>query len=106
MLYVACILLGIIAARWLYRPLAALLRALVFVLSIYAAFRLTALIAPLNLDLDWRGFWGSAALGLIAMLVFGGAWFYLLGWRGRVAATEAEELDKARQKAIRDRQVA
>jgi hypothetical protein len=106
MLYVACILLGIIAARWLYRPLAALLRALVFILSIYMAFRITALVAPLSLDLDWRGFWGSAALGLIAMLVFGGAWFYLLGWRGRVAATEAEELDRARQKAIRDRKVA
>lgn len=104
MLYVACILLGIIAARWLYRPLAALLRALVFILSIAVAFRVTALVAPLQLD--WQGFWGSAALGLIFALSIGGGWFYLLGWRGRVAATEAEEVERIRQKAIRDRKVA
>ena len=106
MLYVACILFGIIAARWLAKPLAALLRALVFVLSIGVAFRVTALVAPVQLDLDWRGFWGSAALGMIFMLFIGGAWFYILGWRGRVAATENDEHERARQKAIKDRQVA
>lgn len=104
MLYVACILFGIIAARWLYKPLAALLRALAFILSIAVAFRVTALVAPVQLD--WRGFWGSAALGLLFVLFVAGGWFYLLGWRGRVAATEYEELDRARQKAIRDRKVA
>jgi hypothetical protein len=104
MLYVACIVFGIIAARWLYRPLAALLRAAVFILSIAVAFRVTALVAPVQLD--WQGFWGSAALGMIFMLFIGGAWFYLLGWRGRVAATEAEDLERARVKARKDRQVA
>ncbi len=104
MLYVACILFGIIAARWLAKPLAALLRALVFILSIAIAFRVTALVVPLQLD--WQGFWGSAALGMIFMLAIGGAWFYILGWRGRVAATENDEHERARQKAIKDRQVA
>lgn len=104
MLYVVCILVGIIAAKWLYRPLAALLRAAVFILSIIIAFRVTALVVPLQLD--WRGFWGSAALGLLFALSVGGAWFYILGWRGRVAATEAEEVERIRQKAARDRMVA
>jgi len=106
MLYMITFIVGIIAARWLLKPLAALWRAALFVLSIIIAFRITAVLAPLSLDLDWHGFWGSAALGLLFMLVFGGAWFYLLGWRGRAAATEAEEIDRARQKAIRDRKVA
>ena len=104
MLYIACILFGIIAARWLAKPLAALLRALVFILSIAVAFRVTALVAPVQLD--WQGFWGSAALGLLFAVTIGGAFFYMLGWRGRVAATEAEELERARQKARKDRQVA
>jgi hypothetical protein len=43
---------------------------------------------------------------MIFMLFIGGAWFYLLGWRGRVAATEAEDLERARVKARKDRQVA
>ncbi len=103
MLYVACIVIGIIAARWLYKPLAALLRTLAFIVSIGVAFRLTALVAPLQLD--WQGFWGSAALGLLFALTIGGAWFYLLGWRGRVAQTELEEIERIRQKAIRDRSV-
>ena len=103
MLYVACILLGIIAARWLYRPLAALLRALAFIVSIAVAFRVTALVAPLQIE--WRGFWSSAALGLLFALTIGGAWFYMLGWRGRVAATELEEIERIRQKAQRDRTV-
>ena len=106
MLYLIAFIVGIIAARWLLKPLAALWRAALFVLSIAVAFRITAVVVPLQLDLDWHGFWGSAALGLLFMLFFGGAWFYLLGWRGRAAATEAEEIDRARQKAIRDRKVA
>ena len=55
MLYVACILLGIIAARWLYKPLAALLRGLLMLFGIFVAFRLTMAVVPL--EVDWRGFW-------------------------------------------------
>ena len=102
-MYLVIFLVGILAAKWLYTPLAALLRAAIFVLSIGVAYRVTMLIVPIQLDLDWRGFWGSAVLGLIFMLVFGGAVFYALGWRGRVAATEAEEHERIRQKAIKDR---
>lgn len=103
MLTLIAFIVGIIAARWLYRPLAALLRALVFIVSIGVAFRITALVAPVQLD--WQGFWGSAALGMIFVLAIAGGWFYLLGWRGRVAQTELEEIERIRQKAIRDRSV-
>jgi len=103
MMYLVIFLVGIIAAKWLYTPLAALLRAAIFVLILVVAYRVTMLVVPLQLDLDWRGFWGSAVLGLLFIVALAGGWFYALGWRGRVAATEQEEHERARVKAIKDR---
>ena len=103
MLYAVLFLLGIIAARWLLEPLAALLRGAVFIASIAIAFRVAALVEPRINAINWRGFWSGAGIGVLVLIIGVGAWFYLLGWRGRVSATEAEDIDRARQKAIKDR---
>jgi hypothetical protein len=105
MLYALCIIIGIIAARWLVRPLAALVRAGVFVGSVLIALRVAAIVEPRFMLINWRGVGAGAALGLVFALLFFGAWFYLLGWRGRVAQTEQDEIERARQKASKDRQV-
>lgn len=95
---------GIIAARWLGKPLAAFGRFVVFVVSIVVAYRLAALAVPeVAAAINWRGFWSGAGIGLLIAFAVGATWFYLLGWRARVAATEADDIDRARQKAIKDR---
>jgi hypothetical protein len=103
-LYGICILIGIIAARWLLGPLAALLRGALFLIGILAAYWLTAWIVPEVQALDWHGLAGGGVIGLLIVFAAAGSWFYMLGWRGRVAATEADEHERARQKAIKDRQ--
>jgi hypothetical protein len=105
MLYALCIIVGIALARWLARPLAWAVRAVVFVVSVGLAVRVVAFIVPEILALNWRGVGAGAGVGLVLGLTVVGFWFYILGWRGRVAATEQDEHERARQKAIKDRQV-
>lgn len=93
---------GIVAYRFLARPLGALLRAALFVASVVAAARIAGALLP---DLDYRGLAGGAGVGLLLSLTIVGGWFYVLGWRGRVAATEADDIKRARDKATKDRAV-
>ncbi len=79
---------------------------LVFLLSILIAYRITVIVIPEMRDIDWRGFWSGSALGLIVVIALGGMWFYALGWRGRVAATEQDDIERAKAKAAKDRVVA
>lgn len=106
MLLLAGILIGLVAARWLWKPLAALLRVGVFVVSIGVALRVVTWAVPEVLALNWRGVVGGAVVGLLLSLTIIGGWFYILGWRGRVSATEADDIKRARDKAIKDRQIA
>lgn len=104
--YAALFLLGIFAARWLFAPLAALARAALFVLGVGVAYRVTALLTPEIAAINWRGFWSGAGVGFVVLLAVAGVFFYSLGWRARVAATEQEDMDRARQKAAKDRKLA
>ena len=101
-----CFFAGILAARWLLKPLAALSRAAVFVLSLAAAYWLTSLAVPEIAEINWRGFWSGARVGLVLAVGIGSFWFYLLGWRARVSTTEQDDIERARQKAAKDRKLA
>lgn len=94
---------GIIAARWLLAPLAALLRVLVFALSVAVAARIATALVPL--DLDMRGFSAGAGIGLLFALTLGGLWFYILGWRGRADATMIDKIERAKQDNAKERKL-
>lgn len=87
-----------------YLRMAASLLALVG--SIVAAALITIWLIPEMADLDWRSAGASAALAFILVVIAGSLWFYALGWRARVAATEQDDIERAKQKAQKDRQIA
>ncbi len=59
--YLVIFILGIVAARWLLGPLAALVRGAVFVASVAVAWRVATLIEPRITAINWRGFWRGNA---------------------------------------------
>ena len=96
--FVLCLLFG--------RYLRMAVSLLALVLSIVGAALITIWLIPEMADLNWRSAGASAALAFILVVIAGSFWFFALGWRARVAATEQDDISRAKQKAQKDRQIA
>lgn len=99
------VILGAVLWHFFRRQILMLIGVAVFLVSIGAAVVVVGAVVPEMRQLNWRGVTAGAGVGLVLVLTVVGGWFYILGWRGRVAATEADDLERARQKAIKDRKV-
>lgn len=100
------ILVGVLAWAFFSRYLKIAARLCVFLLSLILAYQIVLWVVPEIAAFDMRGILGGGALGLILALIAGGLWFYALGWRARVEATEAEDIERAKSKAAKDRKLA
>ena len=100
------IIVGVLLWAFFSRYLKAAAYLFALLIVILFGYRLLAWIVPEIAELNWRGFWSGSAVGLIVAVSLVASFAYVLGWRARVEATEAEDIERAKSKAAKDRKLA